>query len=104
MFVCYDLIMKRAITCLISIVLLSACSDGFNVYSSQDKNNHYRTFARITSVEDTERVMFEVRKRHREILAEKELFRFNDGKIISLAGGKHREKDWSGGLVMRWNY
>lgn len=76
-----------------------------SLYLSKEKNNHYRTFARVTDAEDTERVHFEVRKRDREVIAERELFISDDGKrALCATGGRHKDKDWSGSLVMRWNF
>ena len=88
------------------ISLLSACGgQGVSLYVSQEKNNHYRTFARITDAEETEKVHFEVKKRHRQVMAEKELYKSKTQKTsVSVAGGKHKDKDWSAGLILRWNY
>ena len=83
---------------------LSACGDGMSLYVSKEKNNHYRTFARITDAEDTEKVHFEVKKRYREVIAERVLYTGDSNETLCVAGGKHRDKDWSAGLVYRWNY
>lgn len=74
-----------------------------SLYVSQEKNNHYRTFARITDVEDTGKVHFEIRKRDREVIAERALYKGEDTTLY-VTGGKHKDKDWATGIVFRWNF
>ncbi|GEM_PF-5231168 len=99
--------MVRNLLIVISLLLLTGCSqswNGFSLYISEEETNHYRTFARITDVEDTEKVHFKVKKRERQVMAEKELYNNDKGMTCSLAGGKHKEKDWSTGFVLRYAY
>ncbi len=95
--------MLKILSVVSSLLLLTACGDGMSLYVSKERNNHYRTFARITDVEDTERIHFEVKKRHREVIAERILYQDKKASLC-IAGGKHKDKDWSSGLVWRWNY
>lgn len=95
--------MSKIICAVSCLLLLGACSNGVSLYVSDEKNSHYRTFVRITDVEDTEKVWFNIRKRDRQVVAEKELFH-RKKTSLSIAGGKDKDKDWSGGLVLRYNF
>ena len=95
--------MIRKLFILVSLFLLCSCSSGINLYTSDEKNNHYRTFARITDAEETEQTYFEIKKRTRQVMAETEIYRSKTANIC-VAGGKHKDKDWSTGLILRWNY
>ena len=95
--------MIKVFTVLPALLFLTSCSDGVSLYVTKEKNNHYRTFARITDAEDTEKVHFEVKKRHREVIAERTLYK-GDDSALCVTAGKHKDKDWGTGLVWRWNY
>ena len=95
--------MIKNLLIVVSLLLLCSCSNGFNLYTSNEKNNHYRTFARITDAEETEKTYFEIKKRKRQVMAETEIYNSDDSSLC-IAGGKHKDKDWSTGLVLRWNY
>lgn len=95
--------MKRFLYIVAIAPLLASCDSGMSLYVSDEKNNHYRTFARITDAEDTEKTYFEVKKRHRQVMAEKELYQAPQ-TTLSVAGGKHKDKDWSAGLILRYNF
>lgn len=84
-----------------SMLLLSGCGEGVNLYASTDREAYSRTFVRFTDAEDTDKVLFEVKKRPREVIAEKTLYK-DEKNDVALSGGKHKDKNWSLGLM--WHY
>ena len=85
-------------------LLCTGCGDGgFSLYVDDERTNHYRTFARITDVEDTENVHLTVRKRESQIMAESEFYREKDTSVC-LGAGRHRQQDWAGGVTVRYNF
>lgn len=96
--------MRYSTTFCFSLFLLSSCSNGgLNLYVSDEKTAHYRTFARITDAEETEKVHFEVKKRDRQVMAEKEFYK-EKNTSMSVAAGKHKDKNWSAGMVFRYGF
>lgn len=104
MFICYHADMVRNLFIVALLLLLTSCSSGMSLYVSDEETAHYRTFARITSADDSEKTYFKVKKRNRQIMAEKELYNNNKGTSISFAGGKHKDKNWSSGFILRYTY
>ncbi|MDG1286753.1 MAG: hypothetical protein P8P30_04215 [Rickettsiales bacterium] len=95
---------KKLFIVTFSLLLTSCSNNGLSLYVSKERTAHYRTFARITDAEDTDKVHFKVMKRERQVMAEKELYSDDEGTSWSVAGGKHKDKDWSAGLVLRYAY
>jgi hypothetical protein len=95
---------KWLIAVLLTPLLFGCGIGGISVYKDSERNNHYRNFARITDAEDTDTVHFTVRKRQREVMAEREVYRWSDDLSLNGSCGRERQRRWNGALTMRYNF